>query len=219
MAENTVKLQLQLEEANKLVNDDKYKEAMDVYEDLITRDTECAEAWLMLGSLHGEKGDSDKAVECLQRVIEIEPGNSSALEMLGQIFSSLGESETAFKYFDRAVNAHPEDPQLHCLLGESYRIQGDIQNAIKAYEQALLCNDPSDQIKAMLGYLYLQDGNNIKAEEYYRQAISIDNGDVAAVTGWCVAMSDMERPVEADKMLEDFIQQDIADPEIFKQFR
>lgn len=215
MSENINKSQL--EEAGKLVDDGNYEEAISIYENLVKEDSACAEAWLILGSIYGEMGDFEKATEYVKRAVEIEPDNSSALQAMGQVYSAQGDRDAALEYFSRAVMANSEDCSAHCLLGEEYRVQSKIEEAIHAYEQALLCEGPSDQIWSMLGYLYLQKGDNSKAEEYYRQAIAIDKSDVASVTGWCVAMSDTERSTEADNLLDEYIQNDIADPEINAQ--
>jgi len=211
-------LESQLRDAGVLVDRGQYQDAVALYESIANSHAECIEAWLMLGSLYGEAGETEKAINSLVQATKLDPENVSVQEILGQVYCSKGDLQQALGCFDKAVFAHPDDADLHCLVAEVYRAQGNQEAAIDAFERARNCENATDQINAMLGYLYLQKEDYPNAEEYYRQYLLNDKDDVAAVTGWCAAMPGVEkRSAESEQLLESYLKSKTSETEIIVQ--
>jgi len=212
MSENQT--QTYLNEAGTLLEKGDYQDALVAYQKVADIDPACGEAWLMLGSICGELGQLDKAMDYLQHSIELDPDDSAALHALGQVKYALGDTEAAITCFNKAAVTGPDDPLIQCALGEIYHQKGDLENAVTCYEKAMACDQPPEQGWAMLGYLQLQQGNLPRAEECYRTAIYADSKDVATITGWCTVVAKIDRPDDADALLQTLLDSNPSDHEI-----
>ena len=73
------------------------------------------ETYHLLGVAHGQKGDTQKAIEYFKKEIELNPKNASGYFNLGVAYRHAGDMENARKNFEQAKAIDPNLPQLKSL--------------------------------------------------------------------------------------------------------
>jgi len=130
------------------------------------------ELLLRLGDLENRFGDSDRAVEILRELIELEPENASALNFLGYLFAEQGRNlDEAEQLVGQALSLDPENPFFLDSLGWIYYRQGRYDEAVHELTRALsgLGEDPT--VMEHLGDAYAAAGMRGKARGIYRTLI------------------------------------------------
>jgi len=81
-----------------------------------------------------------EAVEMLERVTRLEPGNHQAYKSLADTHLCLGQSGPAFQAATKAVEYRPGFADYRNTLGEAYLANNDYENAIAEFQQAISIN-------------------------------------------------------------------------------
>ena len=103
------------------------------------------DAWILKGNSYNNIKEYNKAMECYNRALEINPDNLLARENKILLLIDLGKREEAEKVYKEGLEITPNDLQSWCIKGDQYIAQKNIKEAIKCYEEALELN-PSDPI-------------------------------------------------------------------------
>jgi len=85
----------ELESAVQLINNEKYKQAIETLEDATKNDPDNADAWNLLGYASRKKGDLDRSAEAYDKALRIDPEHKDALEYQGELFLMLGDKTSA----------------------------------------------------------------------------------------------------------------------------
>lgn len=78
----------------------------------------------------------EKALEYIQKAIELKPDNGFILDSLGWVYFRMGELEKARTALERAIVLEPEDPYIHEHLGDIYQESGQKGKARDAWYKA-----------------------------------------------------------------------------------
>jgi len=97
----------------------------------------------ILGLLHVNKRDYDKAVEEGERAASMDPGYLSAY---GSVLMHASRYPEAIAAFQKALRLNPVKPVSMCLsnLGNSYRMMGDYEKAVQTFKR--LIKDQPDHL-------------------------------------------------------------------------
>ena len=90
-----------------------------------------------LGLVYLDKGDFDRALDCLIRASMFDPTNWMTLTALSLTYLRLGASEMAAQTLDKALAIRPKDASIFSSLGEIHREGREYELAQQAYRQAL----------------------------------------------------------------------------------
>ena len=119
-----------------------------------------SEKWYNLGAAYGDSGKYEKAIECFDKVIELEPNNASAWTNKGTLLSLSRKYQEAIKCYDKAIELEPDNAitwfnKGSTLMGESQMdvlhltdsgyFMTDWEEANKCYDQALKL-DPTNML-------------------------------------------------------------------------
>jgi len=135
-----------IEEAKKLEKDYKFKEALDLLEDLYRKEPNSKEIKkALLASLLSYGGylnddfsaDYEKAIYCFEKMIEIDPESHRALYNLGITHFNLGNLEKALESYNKALKIKPDYKYCYYNIGYLYESRGEIEKAMEFYEKAL----------------------------------------------------------------------------------
>lgn len=120
-------------------------------------------AQLALAEALSEKGNLTEALAVYTRVLNLEPGNMSALRGAAAIYLHGKIHNKAVEVLEQLIRLAPSDPQLHADLGSEYVAVGNTEGAEKQFQEALRLkpNQPS----ALLGLanVYLRKGDEAQA--------------------------------------------------------
>ena len=81
--------------------------------------------------------ENEKAINCYEKVINLDPLFIHSYNNLGLIFRNLGEINKAKKYFLKITDLNPKYPNAYNNLGFIYADAGDYKKAIDNYITAL----------------------------------------------------------------------------------
>ncbi|MDD3580334.1 MAG: tetratricopeptide repeat protein [Desulfobacca sp.] len=108
------------------------------------------------GESHFKNQEYDQAIDCFQKVTQLEPKSAAAYNMLGMAYrfkaNQLGQPELRIKEmaaFQKAIDIDPKYWVAMINLGASYYNAGDHAKAVPLFEKALEIN-PQHPEKAQL---------------------------------------------------------------------
>jgi len=146
---------------NKFYTEEKYKKAITEYEAALQLNPNLNAAFYYLGSSYimaykpGDESEKNKefgakAIEYLQKALELNPNNKDIIQALGDINDKMKNFELAEKYYLQVQKFTPNDPVSYYNLAGFYSNNGKYDKVIEMYEKRIALN-PADPE----GYLYL----------------------------------------------------------------
>lgn len=109
----------------------------------IELDGDFISAYYYLGLIYFKNGDWQKAIECMNKVIALDPGQEDPYWELGAIYggiySSQGETaalDSSMQNFEKAIKLNPYIHELYASLALSYFSKGNFDKAIEIIKEA-----------------------------------------------------------------------------------
>ncbi|WP_336274859.1 type IV pilus biogenesis/stability protein PilW [Vreelandella indica] len=137
---------------------------------------EAADAYTQLGVAYLERNNLPRALNALDRALEIAPRHAEALQALALVYQRQGERALANDYFQQAVNAEPDYTRARNNYAAFLYGQGNFNAACEqletASEDAQYANRA--QLFTNLGQCYLALEEFDKARARLERAQSID---------------------------------------------
>jgi len=179
-----------IDEGNKLMGKGKYDEALQIFQDFLSKNPEIYQIHLNIGSCYLKKGDLDNAEKELQFVLnkidetfhdyKSDPQTSlRAFTGLGEIAIKRGDFDKAREYFSKALEISPEDEAVAYNVGEMYFAHQNIDEAIKYYGLSIKIKPDWPQPYYKLGLAYVNKGNYEKAIEALKKFVELSPPDSA----------------------------------------
>jgi len=138
--------------------------------------------------LIASQGDSEAAMEHLQKFGEAHPGHAVAMiRAQAQLLASLGEYEEALEIYDRVVSYRPDDENIVLGRAELLVRMDQIDEAIASYRRVLKQFPKSASALNALGYTLADRTDNYsEAARLIRKAIKIEPDSPAIIDslGW-----------------------------------
>jgi Flp pilus assembly protein TadD len=126
-----------LEEADRLRQQGKLDRAEALCYPLATRNPGYVAALHTLGLIYLDKGNYERALDCLVRAAMRDPTSWMSLTALSLAYLRLGATEMAAQTLERALVIRPQDATIFASLGEVHREEREHDLAQRAYRQAL----------------------------------------------------------------------------------
>jgi tetratricopeptide (TPR) repeat protein len=122
------------------------------------------------------KGDSERGVACLKKIVETTPQFAAAWNSLGNVASQSGQFEEAEIYYRESLNHNPSSYRTLLSLGGTLISQKKTSESLQVFVRAvkLRPEDPEGQARLGLNYLMLEDLD--KAKEHLEEAKRIEPG-------------------------------------------
>jgi tetratricopeptide (TPR) repeat protein/TolB-like protein len=130
----------------------------------------------------------DKAIEYLNRVIEIYPLYQMAYNNLAYAYSDAGDFERAIWAANEQIALAPDEPNPYDTQGDVYAVFGEREKAAESYKKALELEPGFSWSVAKLGHLHLFQQDYSAAESYYRKLCSDRHADVRSLGRHALAM-------------------------------
>ena len=127
-----------------------------------------------LGSVLKELGESQKAISCFQKAIEIQSDHAGAYYNLGIVFNELGELQKAISCFQKTIGIQSNHVGAYYNLGNAFRELEESKKAIGYYEKAIQINPNHAGAYNNLGNALKDLGEHKKAISCYEKAIQIN---------------------------------------------
>lgn len=174
-----------LDRGNLLIKEEKYDEALELFEDFLSKYPEIYQAHLNVGTCYLKKGELDKAEAefrlVLDKTVEThgdykkdENASLRAFTGLGELSIKKNDFDSASEYFSKALEISPEDEVAAYNVGEVFFSHQKIEEAIKYFDLAIQIKKDWSKPYLRLGYVYLNKGDLDKSLEYFNKFIEMD---------------------------------------------
>ncbi len=152
-----------LSRAKRLYGRKHYKEALQVYRQLLTEDPNNASAQLGVGACLLQTGQVDAAYSASLRASELDHASADPLVLIATVHIFRGELQEAEQALHEALQIDPQHARAYDALGIVYYRRGEIAESISAAEKAIELAPGSWQAHYNLGIAYLKDQEPRKA--------------------------------------------------------
>lgn len=146
-------------EADHLMDDGMYAEAIKRAWETIALDSACVEAWTIIATSALELGELEEARKVAERAIDILPTHPDPYEVLAGYNLVKANFPAALEYCEKLVAVEPDSPGGYELMTDVWLEQGDTVRAIAALQQALRILPSDSDIYFDLGELYTATGS------------------------------------------------------------
>ncbi len=168
-----------------------------LYQKVLQKDPDNADALHLLGVLAHERGRHVRAIQLIERAVAILPKFPAARLNLGNALRASGRLPDATESYRRAIALRPDYAIAHCSLAAALNDQGDfvagLESATRAIElNADLAEAHVNRATALLGLHRLAE-----AETEFRQSIALQPGRAEALSGLGNALGGLGRAEEA----------------------
>jgi tetratricopeptide (TPR) repeat protein len=190
-----------LNEADKLSEQGKYKEAIELLDKAIEKDPKYLGAYINRGADKSALKDYKGAIEDYKNVLQIDPKNTLALFNIGNNYKRLDNFKTAVDYYDKAFDTKggqtiyldltPNDfidlsefdvpgHEIHYERGIAYYNIDSLKRAFDDFNAAIRQNYMIAESNCWLGYIYVSTGQTDLACEKFRKSKQLGDKDAEA---------------------------------------
>ncbi len=133
--------------------------------------------WNNKGLEFYNSGEYNKAIECLNKAIELNPALDMAFCNLGATYNLLGNYDKAAEYLNKAAELNSQNDFTWNNLGLLYKQQGKYNQAVEYYNKALELNPKNSVAWYNLALTYHSLGNYYQAVDCYEETVKLNPND------------------------------------------
>lgn len=169
---------------------ERFEEAIELYNKLLDIDAYSILYWEELGKIHFQREEYDKAIDAFEFAIAINSENNYySMYAVANCYFNIGNYERAEEYYQQIHERYPDtvDPLFH--MGMCRVNNGDDEQALDYFTQALItvpedCEEQA-QIYSQLSLIFSRKAQHEKALAYVEQALRIfpDNTELIIMKG------------------------------------
>jgi tetratricopeptide (TPR) repeat protein len=137
--------------------------AMSICHNLIKREPHNRKALILLGEVYMQKGDVLKAIQHMEAVVEMIPGDPDGWLTLAWLWHENGQTDRSLETLMKGVETAPNQPKLLRALGKAHLNTGAYHEALDPLIKAHKVEPDHPQGKLDLAQTYFQLGQSQKA--------------------------------------------------------
>ncbi|MBF0408908.1 MAG: tetratricopeptide repeat protein [Candidatus Riflebacteria bacterium] len=146
-----------LDQALEAIDSQRYQEAINILDSLISKDPKNAQAWHYRGMVERQMGNHTEALPYFEKEVVIAPNGFEGYFSLGDILLKLGRLEEAEKAFEKAVKIKQG---LYAMinLAETKKLLGKKKDTIELYKQIIKLEPEHPDAKLNIADALIEDG-------------------------------------------------------------
>jgi tetratricopeptide (TPR) repeat protein len=162
-----------------------WDEYLEICEDIVNEyPDEKMVYWSMAVINHRNLARPDKAINYLNKAIELDPYYRIAYDALAYAYEDLGEFEKSIQAIDRYIEIAPHEANPYETRADLYAYHGNIRGAIESYKKALEIKPDYSAASLKLGIVYLFEQEYKKADSIF-QIIASNQNKEGRTVGRC----------------------------------
>lgn len=165
-------------QAQKLIQQNKLNEAMDVYKRLTSLHPDSEAGWYNLAVLALRMQNIEGARWGFRNVVRINPKNDTALGMLVELSARAGDLPSLRQHAAALSRLKPKDPNPHFFLGVALLEAGQPAEAIRSLRQCVQLDARNVAGWVNLGIAYTRVDDYNKASESFEKAVAFEPRDL-----------------------------------------
>jgi tetratricopeptide (TPR) repeat protein len=156
------------------------KAALSAYRSSLKADVRNLDALFRMSEMLLEEGDTEEALEGLNRLIRQEPDRFEAYLLRARARSETGDLSGALEDLDTYITYFPDHPEAYYQKGKIQHVHGRYLDAIKSYNHALELDRGNADYFFARGMTYKATGTLRPAEKDMSMALDLDplNGSI-----------------------------------------
>ena len=163
-------------------------QARALYQQILAREPNHADALHLLGVIAHQAGQNDAAIELIGRAISVKPDFPQAHCNLGNVLRDQGRLDESIAACRRAIALKPDLPEAWCNLGNALQENGQLGDAVDAYRRAIGLKPNYPEAHSNLGASLREKGQLDEAIAACRQAIALRPGFAEAHSNLGIAL-------------------------------
>ncbi|WP_299475314.1 tetratricopeptide repeat protein [uncultured Roseibium sp.] len=149
--------------------------AQDIYLEILNNDPKHPDGLHFLGLLHFDAGQSDSAIDLIQRSLELNERNTSALNNLGNILKLIGEPRKAFAAYVRAVEYDSRHEDAWKNINLLLRSSGDYHEILTIMSEIVRLDPENPSAWNTYGLALMFTGSEEEAAEAIDKSLRFDD--------------------------------------------
>ncbi|HNR34776.1 MAG TPA: tetratricopeptide repeat protein [Candidatus Hydrogenedentes bacterium] len=161
-----------------------------------------ANLWILLGEILHQSNDPEKAIECFQKALEIDPENALGYGALVSAQETANDAVGAAEIYRGLAKRVPDSPGIQFQLGLSLARINDGDGARAALQRALELKPDLVRAHYIIGVIELDANRNEQAAEHLAQYVAAAPDDARARENHAGALARLKRYGDAaDQMI------------------
>jgi len=144
-----------------------------IYQKIAKKYPKEKQAYYVLGVFDREYGYFDKAVEELNKALELDPDYGEAHNDLGYTYLDMGNFENAIEHFKKYASLNPGDANPLDSTAEAYFLMGRLDESISKYKEALEIKPDFYDSYYKIGYIYALKEEPSEAMKWFDKSIAM----------------------------------------------
>ncbi len=157
-----------------IARNEAYQSTVTIWRDVTDKQPWNERAWNNLGGNLHLAGESDEALTCLQRAVELNPEYASALSSYGYVLGQCDRAKEAIIVLQRAITLDPMDVAPRINLGGVAYYNNDLDLAATAYRGALALEPQHAGANFDLAVISLHQGRLQKGLEHVARTLETE---------------------------------------------
>jgi len=156
-----------------LANVGRYEEVFQVFDTAEKYNPKDASIHIEKADIHSAMGNKNAALHDLDRALELDPKNDTAMTNIGNIAFENQDYQKAFEWTSKAVSANPDNVTAKINMAIILRISGKHEQAISLLKSVLQTAPLSPKANEYLGLMLLEGGRPKEAIPFLTQSLDL----------------------------------------------
>jgi len=148
-----------------------WKDTVTFYQRTIERQPDHGDHYFWLGEHYKVTGDMDRAIQCYEKAMELDPSDIGATGNLANLLQQAGDIDRAIPLYRRILSMENSEPLVYVNLGNALDKKGDTLRAIESYRQAIELDSSLGIAHFNLGLALVKTGDYKQASSSFQKAV------------------------------------------------
>ena len=149
------------------------EEATSIFQDIVQKDPQNADAWHFLGIIAKQAGHTDAAQKLILQAIKLNNSQANYYISLASVERSLGNNADALAALNQAISVDPNDAGAHADLADLLHQSGEQSRAEATMMKALKLSPNTVEYYERAGFILQESGNSEEAAKFFKTAIEL----------------------------------------------
>lgn len=170
---------------------------------LVAKAPELPGPWVGLAGVMRSLNDTVQEEEALDKALELEPGDVTALQEIAALYDRQEEIEKAIAIYGRLIEISPDDAISHNNLAyHLLTVNRDLEQALSSAHKAQTKMSKDGQILHTLGLAQLRKGELKESYSSLNRALQLRPGDPTLLLDYGQLLLALERDVEGKRHIQ-----------------